>query len=181
MAESDPSRNGVHIRDVEDCDVEVFFEHQLDPAAVRMANFPARERDLFFAHWGEIRTDRTIVAQTIVVDGDVAGNIVSWDWDQAGEREVGYWIGQAYWGRGIATTALALFLGYMTTRPVYAYVAAHNAGSIRVLEKCGFQRTPAQDVEPCAPDAGEAEEVELVLNASPGFAAVTRNACSVFR
>jgi RimJ/RimL family protein N-acetyltransferase len=167
MAESDLSRSGVHLRAVEDGDVEVFFEHQLDPVAVLMADFPARERDAFFAHWDKIRTDGTVLAQTIVVDGEVAGNVVSWDWDQAGTREVGYWIGRAYWGRGIATRALALFLGRMTSRPVYAYVAAHNLGSIRVLEKCGFHQTSAQDGQPCAIGPDEVEEVELVLAPAP--------------
>jgi len=116
MAGSDPARGGVHIRDVEDGDVEVFFEHQRDPVAILMASFPARERDAFFAHWGRILTDRAVLAQTIVVDGEVAGNVVSWDWDQAGTREVGYWIGRAYWGRGVATRALALFLTRLLVR-----------------------------------------------------------------
>ena len=41
--------------------------------------------------------------------------------------------------RGIATQVLALFLECVTERPVYAYVAKHNIGSLRVLEKCGFK------------------------------------------
>lgn len=56
----------------------------------------------------------------------------------AGEREVGYWIGSAYWGNGIATAALAAFLQQVQMRPLYAHVAKHNRGSLRVLEKCGF-------------------------------------------
>ena len=48
----------------------------------------------------------------------------------------------ATWGRGVATRALAAFLGEAeTTRPLFAGVVAHNAGSMRVLEKCGFSRT----------------------------------------
>jgi RimJ/RimL family protein N-acetyltransferase len=168
MVESDPSLDGVHIREVEDGDVEVFFEHQRDPVAILMAGSSARGRADFFAHWGKIRSDRTVLAQTIVVAGDVAGNVVSWDWAQAGTREVGYWLGRAYWGHGIATRALALFLGHMTSRPVYAYVTAHNLGSIRVLEKCGFRRTAAPDDQPHAPDPGQVEEVELVLESAPG-------------
>lgn len=58
--------------------------------------------------------------------------------------EVGYWIGEAYWGRGFATRALAAvtdwaFTEYRLTR-VFALVFAHNVPSIRVLEKAGFQR-----------------------------------------
>ena len=51
---------------------------------------------------------------------------------------VGYWIGKEHWGQGVATRALAAFLQFVTERPLRAHVAAHNVGSIRVLEKCGF-------------------------------------------
>jgi RimJ/RimL family protein N-acetyltransferase len=163
MFEADLPHNDVQIRDVEDADLDTFFEQQLDPEATRMAAFPARERDAFMAHWAKIRADRTVDLRTISVGGRVAGNIVSWDQD--GKREVGYWIGRPFWGRGIASSALALFLDVVAARPLYAYVAAHNAGSIRVLEKCGFRRVPAQDVQPAT--AGEVEEVMLVLGAVP--------------
>jgi RimJ/RimL family protein N-acetyltransferase len=41
-------------------------------------------------------------------------------------------------GKGIATSALRSFLGVDVERPLFAWVARHNAGSIRVLEKVGF-------------------------------------------
>lgn len=127
------------LRDVTPDDLPIFFEHQRDPDANRMADFPAREWDAFMAHWrANVLGDASARKQTIVVDGDVAGNILSWA--HAGRRLVGYWLGRGYWGRGVATAALSAFLQYDTTRPLHAYVAAHNAGSIRVLEKCGFQR-----------------------------------------
>jgi hypothetical protein len=37
-------------------------------------------------------------------------------------------------------TQMTAFLGHVVARPLYAYVARHNIGSIRVLEKCGFTR-----------------------------------------
>ena len=80
--------------------------------------------------------DRTNITRTILADGQVAGNIGSWD--QSGEREVGYWLGREFWGRGIATRALELFLTEVTIRPLYAHVVRHNRASRRVLEKCGF-------------------------------------------
>jgi RimJ/RimL family protein N-acetyltransferase len=63
-----------------------------------------------------------VAGGTIVVDGNVAGNIVSSE--QSGKRLVGYGVGRDYWGRGVATAALLEFLGHETTRPLYAYVAA---------------------------------------------------------
>jgi RimJ/RimL family protein N-acetyltransferase len=73
---------------------------------------------------------------TIVVDGEVAGNIGCWEAD--GRRFVGYWIGRAFWGRGLATQALAELVGMVEARPLYAHVVKSNVASIRVLEKCGF-------------------------------------------
>jgi RimJ/RimL family protein N-acetyltransferase len=88
------------------------------------------------AHWSRILGDVTAITKTILIDGQVAGNIVSFD--QFGERAVGYWIGRSYWGQGVATRALAAFLEHETERPLYARVAKHNIASRRVLEKCGF-------------------------------------------
>jgi RimJ/RimL family protein N-acetyltransferase len=103
-----------------------------------MAAFEARDRNAFMAHWAGILNDGSVTTRTAIVEGKVAGNVVSWDQD--GRREVGYWIGREFWGRGIATSALSAFLGEVATRPLYAYVATHNVASIRVLQKCGFTR-----------------------------------------
>ena len=73
---------------------------------------------------------------TVVSDGAVAGNIGCWEDD--GRRLVGYWIGREFWGRGLATQALAELLDVVDARPLHAYVAKSNVASIRVLEKCGF-------------------------------------------
>lgn len=155
-------KSEVYIRDVEDGDLELFFEHQRDPESTEMAAFPARDRDRFLAHWAKIRADETVSTQTIVVDGHVAGNVGSWD--QSGMRAVGYWIDRAYWGRGVATRALARFLGQVKERPLYAWVAAHNVGSIRVLQKCGFTQIAAEDARPSTDDPDDVEEVMFVLD-----------------
>jgi RimJ/RimL family protein N-acetyltransferase len=159
MNPPDRSPHDVHIRDVEDNDLELFYEHQLDPVALQMAVFPARERPAFMAHWAKIRTNPTGVTQTIVADDRVVGNLLCWE--QSGIYLVGYWIGRADWGRGIATRALALFVRHLTWRPLHAYVEVNNTGSIRVLQKCGFRQVAAQDVPPS--DSDEDEDVEEVL------------------
>jgi RimJ/RimL family protein N-acetyltransferase len=58
--------------------------------------------------------------------------------------EIGYWVGESFWGRGLATRAVGAitdwaFSEYRLTR-VFAMVFAYNAPSIRVLEKAGFQK-----------------------------------------
>lgn len=57
--------------------------------------------------------------------------------------ELGYWIGEPFWGKGIATQAVATFLSYVhETFPhlhrIYASVFEYNLPSMRVLEKNGF-------------------------------------------
>jgi RimJ/RimL family protein N-acetyltransferase len=127
----------VLLREVDEDDLEVFFKQQLDPEATAMAAFPARDRETHFAHWRNVAANATAVSRTVLVDGQVAGNVGSWELD--GERYVGYWFGKSYWGRGVATSALSQFLEVLSTRPLYAHVAQHNRASIRVLEKCGFR------------------------------------------
>ena len=63
-------------------------------------------------------------------------------------------------GQGYGPTeALTSFLGEVDTRPLHAHVAAHNVGSIRVLEKCGFERTSTTPTE-----ADGVEELVFKLN-----------------
>ena len=128
----------MRLRAVTEGDLPVFFDHQRDPEANRMAAFPPRERDAFMTHWRSILEDASVVARTIELEGRVAGNVVVFGY--GGRREVGYWIGHEFWGRGVATRALASFLDEVRERPLYAGVADTNVGSIRVLEKCGFTR-----------------------------------------
>jgi len=90
---------GPRLRDVIEADLPIFFAHQRDPVAFRMAAFVPRERDAFMAHWTKILADPATHKKTIIIDGSVAGNVVCF------ERE-----------------------------------AEHNVASLRVLEKCGFQR-----------------------------------------
>jgi len=150
----------VRLRDVEPGDLPIFYEQQLDGDATRMAAFPSRDRAAFDLHWAtNILGNPAAVIQTILLDGEIAGNIGSWRQD--GVRFVGYWIGKEHWGKGVASRALAAFLHLVTERPLYAHVAKHNAGSIRVLEKCGFSVQPEKSVERTGQ---EMVELELVLH-----------------
>jgi RimJ/RimL family protein N-acetyltransferase len=133
---SESVTSGILLRDVIDDDLEIFFEHQSDPESSQLAAFPSRTRAAFMAHWARILSDEALMKRSILVDGRLVGNIGSWEQDQ--KQLVGYWIGRSYWGNGIATKALSAFLRVVQVRPLFAYVAKHNIGSIRVLEKCGF-------------------------------------------
>ena len=58
--------------------------------------------------------------------------------------EVGYFIGEEYWNKGIASVALSLACEYgfktLDIVRIHAGVYEHNLASQRVLEKCGFSR-----------------------------------------
>jgi RimJ/RimL family protein N-acetyltransferase len=128
----------VALREVRDEDLRTLFEQQADPEASAMAAFPSRDFDAFRAHWSKVRAEPTVVNRCVLEDGKVAGRIDAFDFE--GRRLVGYWYGRAFWGRGVATEALRLFLEVERKRPLHALVATSNAGSVRVLEKCGFVR-----------------------------------------
>jgi RimJ/RimL family protein N-acetyltransferase len=128
--------DALELREVEPDDLPILFENQADPVSVEMADFPARDRAAFDEHWAKVLADPEVIVRTIVVDGEVAGAVQSWPTD--GQRLSGYWIGRAFWGRGIASAALTTFLEIDTSRPLHAHVATPNKGSRRVLEKNGY-------------------------------------------
>lgn len=57
--------------------------------------------------------------------------------------ELGYWLGEAFWGRGIVTQAVGAVTQHafdaMGLHRVFALPYAHNEASARVLEKCGYR------------------------------------------
>ena len=158
------------LREVRDEDLAVLFEQWADPVAAQMAAFTApdhMDRNAFERRWSRQRADETAIARVIVVDGEVAGTIASWG--DPDEREVTYWIGRSYWGKGIATDALKAFLTVDPSRPLHARVAFDNVASRRVLEKCGFRVIAT---ERSFADARSAEIEEFVLRLEESGSAV---------
>ena len=127
----------ITIREVESSDLETFYEHQLDPEAIRMAAFVPRDKVAFDAHWKKILNSPQNTNRTIVADGQVAGYIACFP--DGEHMEVTYWLGREFWGRGLATQALNRMLHLVVDRPIFARAATDNIGSIRVLQKCGFK------------------------------------------
>ncbi|HUG13038.1 MAG TPA: GNAT family N-acetyltransferase [Opitutaceae bacterium] len=130
----------ITLREVESSDLETFYQHQLDPEAIRMAAFVCKDpkdKDAFDAHWDKILNASQITKRTIVAEGQVAGHVSCYP---DGEHlEVTYWLGREFWGRGLATEALKRMLHLVVARPMFARAAKDNIGSIRVLQKCGFK------------------------------------------
>lgn len=79
----------------------------------------------------------------VIVDGEIVA-CVSWWPDGDSDVEVGYWVGKDYWGKGLASRALAMLLALPEIpqdRRLVAKVVAGNIASERVLLKNGFAFT----------------------------------------
>ena len=103
--------------------------------------YTVRDAREFIEH---TRAQRPETAFAIAV-GDEAVGSIGFELQRDVERvsaEICYWIGEAFWGRGIATEALVALTAYaMETHGltrVYALPFAGNAASCRVLEKAGY-------------------------------------------
>jgi RimJ/RimL family protein N-acetyltransferase len=150
---------GVALRPVQDGDLDALFEQMRDPEGVRMAAFTPEDpddRNAFDAHMSRVRSSPDITLRAVICDGHLAGSIAAFP--AGGQTEVTYWIERAACERH-RDPALALLLELVTARPLYARAASDNAGSLRVLQKCGFQ--PAGTEKSFA--AGRNEDIEETI------------------
>lgn len=149
----------VYLRELQDSDLPVFWEQLTDPRLQQMAAVTRKyhyDRGHFERHWVRVRSDPGVIVRTVLADDVVVGHAAVFG--PPSEREVTYVVGRAHWGRGVATAALTELIKLERTRPLHADVAADNAGSIRVLEKCGFVVTGRGRVFAQA----RGEEIDLV-------------------
>lgn len=82
-----------------------------------------------------------IVGRAITLDGELVGGIGLGPRPN-GREELGYWVGKPYWGNGVATRAVALFLDILRakslTGPIHATTMRSNTASQKVLLSNGF-------------------------------------------
>ncbi|MFZ0129039.1 MAG: GNAT family N-acetyltransferase [Candidatus Dormiibacterota bacterium] len=154
----------VVLRPVEVSDLDAIFEEMRDPESVRMAAFTAEDpsdRSGFDAHMAKILSSTENTLRAIIRDSRLVGTIGSYV--SEGTTEVTYWIDRTCWGQGIATRALAMLLEEISVRPIRARAASDNAGSLRVLQKAGFQPI-ATEVSFAPARSAEIEETILELS-----------------
>ena len=106
--------------------------------------FPYTARDA--RNWLDMVVDAKPVTNfAIDVAGEAVGGIGFTPQHDVDRRsaEIGYWLGEPFWGRGIATEALIAVTEYAFANfdlcRLYAHVFAWNAASARVLEKAGYE------------------------------------------
>ena len=127
----------ITLRSVLSADLPTLFQQQLDPEAVAMSAYPAKDRGEFMRHWEGIMKNKNVTLRTIVYKEKVAGHIICWK-EGKYEQRIGYWIGKEFWRRGIASVAVTEMLVLVKIRPLFAEVANHNLASQKVLQKNGF-------------------------------------------
>lgn len=111
-------------------------------------------RDIFPHPYGDedgrffiklVRKDKTNLRSVIDVDGAFAGMIGAFPQTDVNKytAEIGYWLGEPYWGKGIMTEAIRLKCKQVfettETNRIFAAVFGFNKASAKILEKNGFQ------------------------------------------
>ncbi len=87
-----------------------------------------------------------IQIMAITIDETVVGGIGLHKQEDvyAKNMELGYWLGEPFWGKGIMTQAIGLMVGYgfetFDIVRIFGRPYGYNEGSKRVLEKAGFQQ-----------------------------------------
>jgi RimJ/RimL family protein N-acetyltransferase len=131
----------IELRPTEIADLDSLFEFQLDKEGGYLAAFMSKDhadRSAYISKHTKFLADPSINNQTILLDNKIVGSIAKFLVE--GDPEITYWLDRKYWGQGIATKALKIFLDIESTRPIFARVAFDNFGSQKVLEKCGFRK-----------------------------------------
>ena len=104
--------------------------------------FPYTQND---AQWWIQTGCKDGVVKAIEYMGELAGTVGAHPGDHQHARtaEIGYWLGEEFWGKGIATEAVRIMTDeiFSTTDIVrlFAPVFSPNKASMRVLEKCGYK------------------------------------------
>ena len=127
-----------HVSDLDDLIAEANNWNVLEPTA--SLPFPyEQEHGLAFLE----KEQRAIHHPYVIADkaSDRLIGVIGLYFHDDRPTELGYWLGEAHWGKGYAPEAINGLLAdaaALGLSPIRARVLAHNAGSIRVLEKTGF-------------------------------------------
>lgn len=129
----------IRLRKTIEDDLTILFINQTDNEANYLAAFTPKDptdKEAYMTKWKKLLKDNDIHMQTIVFENEVIGSVVKYV--MFGEAEITYQISKDFWGKGITTKAVNLFLKQEHTRPLFGRVAFDNYGSQKVLEKTGF-------------------------------------------
>ena len=141
----------LRLRCIEESDVDQLYAIFSDPKVMRYwSTPPLQTREDAMSLWQEIQDSNlkgTYLKWGVALrpSDKVIGTVTLFNLDQAqGRAEIGYAQAQAYWGNGYIHEALQALLSYafneMKMRRLEADVDPRNVGSIKTLERLGFQK-----------------------------------------
>jgi RimJ/RimL family protein N-acetyltransferase len=131
----------IKLRPTQISDLDILFQFQLDKEGGYLAAFMPKDftdKSAYIIKYTKLLGEPTVNNQTIVIDNIIVGSIAKFSIE--GFTEITYLIDRKFWGQGVATKALKIFLDNETCRPIFGRVAFDNFGSQKVLEKCGFAK-----------------------------------------
>ena len=136
------------LREWQQSDAKGLVEHANNPNVAKWLTnqfpYPYRIEDAI-SYLGSIKDDNPTRVFAIVVDGIAVGSIGIFPQADIHEKtaEIGYWLSEKYWGRGIMSKAIQEIVAYgfktFDIIRVFARPFSTNMGSQRVLEKAGFE------------------------------------------
>ena len=136
----------IFLRDFNDGDEHLLVEHLNNKNVARYlsARIP-QPYTMEDATWWVNEGSKVGIVKAIVVRNQLIGCIgtVFGKFEREKSADIGYWIAESYWRKGIATKALAQLTEYIFNNTdlvrLCAPVFANNINSMRVLEKCGYK------------------------------------------
>jgi ribosomal-protein-alanine N-acetyltransferase len=130
----------VTLRPSTTADAPIIFRIESDSEGRHMAAFGGEDSDLlavFQSRWERMLSDKAVLARIVLWNDRVVGSVLQFQLFE--KPSIAYWIERGFWGKGIATRGLGIFLREYHVRPLYARVARDNLASQKVLENCGFK------------------------------------------
>ena len=126
--------------------VRIYFEKANKPEIKQVLPQKAKTVQEALADYEQtLLTDAKSFGQTVYVDGKYVGDVWCYciDMDEEPNCMLSFCIFELeYWSKGIATTAVKMFIQNICARynikSIGAFTFAHNQASIKVLEKNGF-------------------------------------------
>jgi len=123
--------------------VELLNNRQVTRYLSTRLPFPYSEDD---ANWWISTGSKNGIVRAITVEEQLIGCVgaEAGDFEESRTAEIGYWVGEQFWGSGYATQAVKALTDHVFSETdiirVYASVFSPNYASMRVLEKCGYER-----------------------------------------
>lgn len=142
----------INLREYRDSDIPLLVEYLNNPRVTQYLTSsipePYTEAD---ATWWVSEGSKSSIVKAIECDGVFVGTIgvQPGSFERAHTGEIGYWLGEVHWGKGLATQAISTMTNtiFETTDIIrlFAPVFAPNEASQRVLVKCGYHREAVQE------------------------------------